>query len=290
MLSGVKSLLASYTELFTQASVDSPRLSAELVLAQAMNLERAELLKQLVLNPALVPDEKAANLAERLAARRARGEPSAYLSGEKEFYGRPFLVSPDTLIPRPETELIIDLAKKFAAGRMNGFFADLGSGTGCIAITLALELPGWNGLGLELSAGAERLCRENSARLGAETSLLFERADFTSYAFAPASLDLLVSNPPYISERDYQALSREVKDYEPKNALVPGPSGLEHLRRIVEIAPAALRPGGLLLMEIGCAQGEDALDMLRRQPEFQKGSEVVKDLAGLDRVALAKKT
>ncbi len=286
----IKDLLARFTALFSEAGVDSPRLSAELLMALALGLDRAELLKQLILQPGLTIEGNPLQKAEALAARRLTGEPAAFLSGEKEFYGRPFKVSPATLIPRPESELLVDLAVEYARKRQikSGHFADLGTGTGCLAVTLALELPGWQGLGLDIVPQAVDLARQNAARLGAEKRLDLQEADFMQMEPQPQSLDLLVSNPPYISEDEFAALSPEVRNFEPVTALLSGPQGLEHPLRVIWLAERALKPGGLLLMETGCQQGKILAEKFQNHPAWAN-VEIVKDLAGLDRVFKAER-
>ncbi len=286
------------TRLFQEKDVDSPRLSAEVLLAKALGLQRHELLKMLTLNPeAPLAPERIAE-AWRYARRRAAGEPAAYILGEKEFYGRAFALTPAVLIPRPETELLIDLAldeaRQISASRNSSppVFADFGTGSGCIAATLSLELPSWQGVALEKSPAALAVARKNAHRLGAH-ALAFVLGDFTVPPLAPGSLDLLLSNPPYVSEEEYHALSPEVRGFEPKTALVPGAAttekarGPEDLLSILDAAQWLLKPGGKLLMEIGHAQGP----FLLRQAKVTlwRRASIHKDLAGLDRVLFVEK-
>ena len=332
---GPREQLHAFTRLLQESGVDSPRLSAEVLLAHALGLDRGELLKRLILAPDAPLTEEERLRAEELVARRAKGEPVAYIVGVKEFYGRDFTVSRATLVPRPETELLADLALEEARRRpadQGGLFADFGTGTGCIAVTLALALPCWRGLALDISVDALLTARANARRHNARNLGLL-RADFTLPPLAPARLDLLVSNPPYVSEEEYAALDREVRDFEPKSALVPAPpqtgdsaarphppagtaalpghraggdvgiaatgqtdcgffspggaSGLEHAISIVTSATRLLKSGGLLLMEIGHAQGRPLLAAL--DPNAWSEGAVHKDLAGLDRVLAARK-
>lgn len=280
-------------------------------MAQVLGIDRGGLLKLLILDPELqLPETVLRDFAE-LSERRAKGEPAAYILGCKEFYGRDFSVNPDVLIPRPETEQLIDMALAHACrleeyGRGNDSakrarrFADFGTGTGCIAVTLALELPTWRGVALDKSPAALAVARANAARLGADNlSLLL--ADFREPPLLPASLDMLLSNPPYVSEAEYRDLSAEVRDFEPKSALVPclgrtgtaplsfaGASGLEDAASLIALAAILLKPGGLLLMEIGCAQSPALLALLN-DPLWAE-VQVHRDLAGLDRVIAAQRT
>ena len=298
----LRQALLSCTEQLEQSgadAVDAPRLSAELLLAEALGLDRNALLKRLFLEPENPLPETALREFAKLAARRAAGEPAAYILGRKEFYGREFTVTPDTLIPRPETELLIDLALDYARSLNTGttpVFADFGTGTGCIAVTLTLELPGWRGLAVEKSPAALRVAKANALRLCTKKDtekLCFTLADFRLPPVPPASLDLLISNPPYVSEAEYQTISRDVRAFEPKSALVPclspcfgstdssaDSSGLEDAEALIDLARMLLKPGGLLLMEIGHTQGPALLPRLQGWTEAR----LHKDLAGLDRV------
>ena len=296
----LQALISSFALRLRQSGTDSPRLSAEVLLAHALGLERSDLLKRLILEPETGISDAELRRAEGFIARRAKGEPVAYIVGVKEFYGRDFGVSPATLVPRPETELLVELALEEAARPdldRGGLFADFGTGTGCIAVTLALDLPRWRGLALDVSDRALRVARAN-ARLYKADNLLFARADFTAPPLALDSLDILVSNPPYVSEKEYAALDREVRDFEPKPALVPASSqpdapspdpasGLEHVRAIINEAQRLLKPDGLLLMEIGHSQGSAVFEALSRSG-WGEGI-LHKDLAGLDRVLIARK-
>ena len=300
------SLLRHITGRLTKAAVDSPRLSAELLVAHALGVERQDLLKELLLRPEQKLAIEALAAIDRLTERRAAGEPAAYILGVKEFYGREFRVSPDVLIPRPETELLIDAALELCGKKdttsNTARFADFGTGSGCIAITLALELPGWQGAALDKSPATLRVARENAHRLGAN-ALHFTLADFARPPLPESSLDILASNPPYISEHEYTKLSREVRSFEPKSALVPSldglpsrpavdsglntASGLEDIATIISQAERLLKNGGVLLVEIGCSQ-EKAVHGLFTAPCWFS-VEVRPDLAGLPRLLVAKK-
>jgi release factor glutamine methyltransferase len=290
------------------AGADAPRLTAEVLLAHACGLERRELLKKLILRPSSLLDKSRLERAQTFLARRAQGEPTAYITGYKEFYGRDFKVSPETLIPRPESELLIDLALE-QASRLDAkrpeprVFADFGTGSGCLAATLSLELAGdWRGLALDKSPAALRLATANRNALGcARDRLLFIRGDFRFPPLAPRSLDLLLCNPPYVSAEEYAGLAREIRDFEPKSALVPEGSlsckescrnqpaaGTEDALCVIRLAQTLLRPGGILLLEMGSGQGK-ALAQAASGKIWSRLC-VHKDAAGLDRVLFGKLT
>ncbi|MDR1242790.1 MAG: peptide chain release factor N(5)-glutamine methyltransferase [Deltaproteobacteria bacterium] len=283
--------------LFIRAGVESPELSAQLLLAESLKLPRDELLLELVLRPETVLSTETLAIFERLCRRRLQGEPAAYILGRKEFYGRTFLVNAATLIPRPETELLVDEALKLFKTCPTGIFADLGTGSGCLAITLALELPGWKGVGADISAEACRMAGLNAQKLGApglSGRLGIIRADFTRDFLQPESVHLLVSNPPYISDDEYAGLDAGVRSYEPKIALVPRSSsskasGLEYLEIICKKAVYALKPGGVLLLEMGSRQGQAIRGFFQNGLGGARSVRIIRDLAGMDRVCAVKK-
>ena len=294
----ISTLLSRYTELLAMAGADSPRLCAELIVGEAARLGRAQLLAfgERTLNR----EEQAA--CEGMLARRMQGEPMAYILGRKEFYGREFMVSPAVLIPRPETELLVDLALHRLDRAAPVRFADLGCGSGCLLASLLAEAPAWTGVGVDISPAALEICAANLQRLLGESAAVeagpvpeeslsrasLRLADFAGSGCLPAAhFDLIVSNPPYISSLEYQTLEPGVRNFEPRLALESGEDGLYHARQVAALGLRALRPGGLLLMEIGCEQGAAALRLFSGQPWAQV--ELVPDLAGLDRVILARR-
>lgn len=267
----------------TLAETDAPRRCAELLLARVLGISRLSLVNDphLPLSP-----ETEAELAG-LLRRRREGEPLAYILGEKEFYGRLFAVSPATLIPRPETEHMVDEALK-RLPEHGVRFLDLGTGSGCLAVTLAAERPLWRGSAVDISEQALDMARRNAKTHGVDDRLEFVCADFSLPCFrsvGQTGLHLVVSNPPYISEAEYAGLETTVRDFEPKEALVPGPGGLESIRAVVDAAARILRAGGLLLMEHGAGQGEAIRAMCG--PERWKSVGTGLDLAGLDRFLIA---
>ena len=213
----------------------------------------------------------------RYLHQRLKGQPTQHITGVQEFYGREFRVTPDVLIPRQETEHVIETALRLDAKRI----VDIGTGSGAIAITLALET-GAHVVGTDVSAAALRVAAENGRVLGAAVTWL--ACDLAS-ALHGGRFDLVVSNPPYVPGRDKTTLQREVRDYEPEVALYGGDDGLEMYRRLVPEADRLLAPGGWLVMEIGYNLGDAVGGMLGAW----KDVEIRTDLAGLPRVAMARK-
>ncbi|MFO7300963.1 MAG: peptide chain release factor N(5)-glutamine methyltransferase [Acidobacteriota bacterium] len=220
-----------------------------------------------------------------LIARRAAGEPVAYLVGEKEFYGRSFRVGPAVLIPRPETELLVEraLAAVDALDRPDLRVIDVGTGSGCIAVTLVCERPSLRVTATDVSAEALALAKENAARHDAVDRIAFVHAPLTGGA---VDVDLIVSNPPYIPEAHREQLMPDVRDFEPHGALFGGEDGLAVIRALADDARRALRGHGVLLVEIGFGQAADVQRLLEARGF---GSiRVHRDLAGIERVVEAR--
>ena len=293
MATSLGPFLKELTALLEEGRVDSPRLSAEVLLAHALGVERLEMLRELILDSGREICQEKAEVALGLVQRRYRGEPVAHLVGSREFYGRDFFVNKHTLIPRPETELLIEKSLSYVQKVLDErgvcFFADLGTGSGCLAVTLALEATGAKGAAVDLSREALKVARQN-ASFYKTGNVGFALADFTRPCFLAGSLDLIVSNPPYVSELEYSQCDREVRLFEPRSALVPAvvtgqASGLEHFQAIVEHAASYLKPGGALFLEMGSTQADDVSAMCGR--DKWSGVQVWADLAGLPRTLSA---
>lgn len=262
---------------FAQKGVDAPRLTAELLLASALGCDRVRL--YLDFDKPLGEPELARYRA--LVKRRAEGEPTAYLVGAREFWGRRFQVDARVLVPRPETELLVEAA--LAALPEAGAALDLGTGSGAVAVSLALGRPGARVTAVDLSAEALEVARANAAALGAAVELL--AGDLFAPLPAGARFDVIASNPPYVPTGELAGLQREVRR-EPRLALDGGPDGLAVLRRIVAEAPRWLSPGGALLLEMHESHLE-ALPALCLAAGFA-AAEARRDLAGLPRLTVAR--
>ncbi len=269
-------LLAWTQEFFAKKGIDAPRLTAELLLAHALSCDRVRLYLDF---DKPLGDPELARFRE-LVRRRGEGEPTAYLVGRREFYGRPYRVDPRVLVPRPETELLVEAA--LAALPEGGRALDLCTGSGCVAISLALARPAARVVATDVSDGALALARENAAALGAVVE--FATGDLWSAVHGAEPFDVVVSNPPYVPTKELAGLSREVRR-EPCIALDGGPDGLALLRRIVEGAASRLRPGGTLCLEMHESHVE-AVPALCRTAGFAR-AEARRDLAGLPRLTVA---
>jgi release factor glutamine methyltransferase len=237
---------------FRARGIESPRLDAELLLAHALDTNRV----QLVIDAAraLSPDELS-RFRELVKRRRAR-EPVAYLVGRREFYGRSFRVDARVLIPRPDTETLVEVAlDRTRALSMSLRGLDLCTGSGCVAITLARERPTIRVHATDLSDDALAVARENALRLGAY-NVSFARSDLFESLDLDCSFDLVTANPPYIAHGEVKNLPPDIRNYEPPLALEAGDDGLAVVRRLVARAPRALRPGGVLAIEVGAGQAQ----------------------------------
>ena len=262
----VRRLLDWTREHFRSRGLESPRLCAELLLAHCLGCERIELYTRY---DAVPTDAQRASFRE-LVRRAAAGEPIAYLIGQREFFGLSFRVTPDVLIPRPETEVLvertIELVRK-SGGRLRTSL-DLGTGSGCIAISLARHLPDVRIAASDISEAALAVARENAERLGVAERIDLRAGDLFEPWADRVPFDVIVTNPPYIAGPELSQLPPSVRDYEPRVALVAGEDGLAMLRRIVERLPTALRPGGHILTELAWNQSAAARALFESSGQF----------------------
>ena len=264
------------TGYFERCGIDSPRLDTELLMGAVLRLDRVGL--YLNYDRPLVEEELGRIRA--LVARRATREPLQYILGETEFWSLPFAVAPEVLIPRPDTEVLVEEALK--RGEDACHILDLGTGSGIVAIALAHELPRAQVSACDLSSQALELARANARSNGVEERITFALQDFAQALAQGNDFDLVVSNPPYVADGDMEQLMPEVRDHEPHLALAGGPDGLDALRVIIRNAPCALKSGGWLLVEVGQGQA-DAVEQLFREAGFHQTFQR-RDYAGIPRV------
>ncbi|MDR1659327.1 MAG: peptide chain release factor N(5)-glutamine methyltransferase [Desulfovibrio sp.] len=267
------------------AGVDSPYLCARLLVCRLLEITSLDCI---VDTDRELTEEQIFSL-DHLLLRRINGEPLAYLLGKKEFFSRSFYITPDTLIPRPETELLVETALAFLPGSRRLFFADIGSGSGCIGITLALERKLWRGLLLDVSKKALDVAKTNARRLDAVSSLACVQADMYWTPIRPCSCDLVVSNPPYVGESETARIMEEVLRFEPHEALFSSRNGTAHLTAVIRLAARALKKNGLTLVEHGAEQGEKTRALFDATGSF-RNIRTFRDLAGLERCTCAVKS
>lgn len=268
--------LGAATDRLAQAGVPDPQRDARLLLRGVLGVDAAKLAQALV-EPGTAEEEVTFSEA---VARRARREPVSHILGSRLFWGRAFKVTPDVLDPRPETECLI--AEALHRGPFRRVL-DLGTGSGCLLLTLLAEWPEATGLGVDQSAAALAVASENSLALGLEARAEFCQSDWL--AAVEGTFDLIVSNPPYLAESEYAGLSKEVRNYEPRSALIAAEDGLAAYREIATSAGQYLAKHGLLLLEIGPTQSEEVTAILAAQGWTVRG--VIPDLDQRPRVVSA---
>jgi release factor glutamine methyltransferase len=279
-------LLRDAAAALSAAGLDNVRFEARLLLGRAACLSVEELIAR-----GNMPAPAATAIALRdLTARRVQREPMAYILGEREFWGLPFKVSPAVLVPRPDSETVIEAALALMVGRDRPWrIADLGVGSGCLLLTLLHEFPAARGVGLEASEPALAIAQGNAAALGVADRVELVLGDWRQPAWADrlgGPFDLVVSNPPYIEDGAIDALMPEVSRYEPRLALEGGPDGLAAYRAIAAQAPRLVTRGGRLLLEVGAGQATEIYRIF--QSTGFTAEAPWKDLGGIDRVVSLK--
>ena len=282
----IQKLLNWITDYLKDKGIDSPRLSAELLLSHVLGLKRIDLYTQF---GRIVGEEHLSQLHE-FVKRAATHEPIAYLTGIKEFYSLEFEITRDCLIPRPETELLVERAIEFLRTR-NGeqFICDLCTGCACVAVSIARNFAGCRVVATDISNAALEIAERNVARHGLGNRIHLLKGDLFEPVIpglGPAKFDLIVCNPPYVSELEFTKLAKNVRDFEPKLALIAGQNGLDIAKRIVAEAGQFLKPAGALLLEIGNEQGPAVRDLLNATAHFAAVT-IEKDYQNLDRLAVA---
>ncbi|MFQ5442727.1 MAG: peptide chain release factor N(5)-glutamine methyltransferase [Thermodesulfobacteriota bacterium] len=287
----IRQALSSAIEELEGAGVPDAVVEAERMLCRILKCKRHELF----LNPEKSITTEEHGRIKAFMARRKRREPAAYITGETEFRDLRLKVTRAVLIPRPETELLVERALKFLEGIKEPVIIDLCTGSGCIAVTLAVELLRKGAAPLiyatDISGAALDVARDNAIANNVDKRVKFIEGDL----FGPlgglglkGKADLIISNPPYVSTKEKESLESEVRAFEPPAALYGGVDGLLFIRRIIKGGPEYLRPGGVLLMEIGWSQGEAVKGLASKDPALI-GATVKKDFSGMDRIFEATK-
>jgi release factor glutamine methyltransferase len=280
-------LLTWTTDFLRGKGADTPRLDAEVLLAHARRCQRIELYTAFD----EVPPESVRTAYRDLVSRRAKGTPVAYLVGHREFFSLDFEVTPDVLIPRPETEQLIvralDLAKELA-GTQPLMIADVGTGSGAIAVSLARHLQHCQITAIDLSPAALAVAQRNAQRHTVAGRIEFLQGDLLDAVPSGSLFHLIVSNPPYVATDELASLHCDVRDHEPHLALDGGRNGTQVIERLIPQAAHRLRSGGWLLLEVGAANAPLVAELVERNLDLTSG-ETIKDLAGLPRVVQAQK-
>jgi release factor glutamine methyltransferase len=277
----LRDALTSAGSRLTAAGVPSPRMNAELLLMFTLNCDRA----YLYAHPERQLGDGEQSRYDQALDKRAQGIPAQYITGHQEFWGMDFIVSSAVLIPRPETEHLIETALLLARTVTNPRIADVGTGSGCIALPLAKELLQAEIHATDISSDALEIARANTARHQLESRIHFHQVDLLR-GLGTNRFDLVVSNPPYVGESEEDQVQLEVRKFEPRHAVFAGPTGLEVIQRLIPQAHGALKPGGWLVIEISGTIVEGVRDLLHSWSEVR----VTDDLQKIPRIASARKT
>ncbi len=270
------------TPFFEKQGIESPRLTIELLLAHLLKKKRLDLYMEFERKL----DEPTLEKLREMVKRRAAGEPVQYITGETEFYGLKLAVDKRVLIPRPETELLVQTVLERLKPLPAPLVVDVGTGSGCIAVALAKNLPGAVLYALDVSEEALEVARANAKKHDLEKNIRFLRSDLLQNFPGSLRADLIVSNPPYIATGELAKLPKEVRDFEPVRALTAGEDGFEVIRRLVMDARRVLTPSGFLALEIGAGQRLAVENLL--VGEKYEVVQVVKDLQGHERDIVAR--
>jgi release factor glutamine methyltransferase len=265
------------------SGVADAQLVAQSMLAEALGCDRTHLIVNFQ-QP--VPDD-ALDVCERMLRRREAGEPLQYILGRQEFFGLEFEVTSDVLIPRPETELIVEEVVRLSAGIACPVIADIGTGSGCIAVTLARELPQAMVTASDISPAAIAIARRNAERHKLADRIQFIVGDLLEPLPPAQQFDFIASNPPYVRADEIEGLQREVRDWEPRLALTDNADGLTFFRRLFDEAPARLKAGGYLLCEMGYEQSEKVCTLV--DETLWESPQMPVDLQGIPRTIVLRK-
>jgi release factor glutamine methyltransferase len=284
----IQKLLNWVTEYLTEKGIDSPRLSAELLLSHILGLKRIELYTHFDKSVSKQQLDKLHDLVKRAG----RHEPIVYLTGKTEFYSLELDITPDCMIPRPETELLVERAIEFLRTRTGGqFVCDLCTGSGCIAVAIAKNFQNARIIATDISAAALRIAAKNVEQYQLQDRITLLCGDL----FEPIipqldtkGFDLIVCNPPYTTAAEFESLDKNIKAYEPRIALYAGEDGLDVYRRITEKVDTFLKPDAALMLEIGYSQGPVVKELLEKAGAFT-GIKIEKDTSNNDRIAIAGK-
>jgi len=274
----IASILIDAATVLADAGVTEARREASSLLAFVLGRDRTFT----IAHPEYVLSTEEEQQYADVIARRARREPFQYITGRQEFYGLDFIVTPDVLIPRPETEMVVEHAVELLGGR-DVRFCEVGVGSGCISIAVLKQLPSSTAIGLDLSEAAIEVARRNARMHAVDVRLKLRLSDVFS-ALDHEKFDLIASNPPYIPLREFDSIQSEVRDFEPRVALTDEADGLSVIRRIIAGSSNFLMPGGQLLMEIGFQEAEAVRDLLSRGP--WTNTRIADDLQGIPRCVI----
>ncbi len=281
-MSSVAENIRIAAQVLEESGIGEPRREANSLLAFALRKDKAFLIAHPEYE--LSPEEE--TRFREFLKRRASREPFQHITGRQEFYGLDFVVTKDVLIPRPETELLVENAIRILKDRENPVFCEVGVGSGCISVSILHEVETATAVGLDISEKALEIAGLNARNNNVSNRLSLKISDVFAALRRDADFDLIVSNPPYIPREDIKDLQPEVRDFDPLDALTDGADGLSIIEKIIRDAPQFLKSGGFLLLEIGFSQSEKVREMF--SPEKWQSVEILPDLQGIPRTVVAR--
>ena len=279
----LKQALTSAVDRLESSDVGSPRMNAEVLLIFVLGVNRA----YLYAHPERELTAEEESRYDGVLAQRATGMPSQYITGHQEFWGLDFIVSPAVLIPRPETEHLVETVLELARDVPHPKIVDVGTGSGCIALALAHELKGANVYAVDLSAEALEIAHANAVRLQLDRGVQFLQSNVLEVLVTTSNFDFVVSNPPYVGFDEANKVQKSVRDFEPRIAVFAGEHGLDVIGSLVQQALQVLKPGGWLAMEIGYSMRDAVVNLL--SPTMWEDVRVVPDLQGIPRVVAGRR-
>ena len=269
------------TKFLIKKNIKSPSLDSEILMSKAIKKDK----KFIILNSNQKLEEESFQYFKSLIKQRSTGKPIAYLTGNKSFWNYEFKITPDVLIPRPDTELIIDEILKIAKYKKKLNILDIGVGSGCILLTILKEKKDFKGVGVDISKKCLDLCRINASILNLNNRVKFFKSDVDNFTYG--KYDLIISNPPYIKKFDLKRLDRDVKNFEPKLALDGGLEGLSAIRKVIIKSSELIKINGKLVIEIAFDQKKEVVKLLKSKGFYI--NKILKDLAKNDRCIISTK-
>ncbi len=278
----IQSAIIKGTEILSKNFIPSPYLDSEILMTKAIDKDK----KYILTNSDRKIDERDLNYFKKLIKERSKGKPVAYIINKKYFWNSEFLVSQDTLIPRPDTEFVVECALNLTKNKTNLNILDIGVGTGCILLSVLKERKCYRGTGIDISKNCLKLTKINAINLNVASQVKLYKTNIDKFNFG--KYDLIVSNPPYIQSNKLKYLDRDVALFEPKVALDGGIDGLSEIRKVIKKSSELIKKNGALILEIGFDQKNKVINLLKREGFYINS--VVKDLSKNDRCIICKKT
>ena len=277
----IESAIIKGTEILTKYFIPLPYLDSEILMTKAINKDK----KYLLINSNKKINEKDLNYFKKLIKERSKGKPIAYIINKKYFWNSEFLVSRDTLIPRPDTEIVVESALNLTKNKTNLNILDIGVGTGCILLSVLKERKSYRGTGIDISKNCLKLTKINAINLNVAAQIKLYKTNIDKFTLG--KYDLILSNPPYIESKKIKYLDKDVASFEPKMALDGGIDGLSEISKVIKKSSELIKKNGVFILEIGFDQKNKVINLLKREGFYI--NRVLKDLSKNDRCIICKK-